>query len=460
MGVVIESEVWEPKPQLYLFLFFSSFLSIFLFPYFSSKSNKTTSSIYPDLGGIVSTPSSQSSFLRFQTSFLFIFSLASLNEGIQSVFGEFEYAYYGISREQVLVYFCVGSASALLFGTFFGMLSDVIGPKKICITFCFLHLFVGIWKNVTMHISGWIASICLALASSAFSFCFETWMVTEHEKLGHRQDMLSDTFWLMAFFESASLIGSQVLGNSLIGASAQKGIGFPSIAVVFLSVMIIIYIGRNWKETPLTGGVKDYAIALNACIFHDKKVCLLAFAQACLHFSTTVLWILWAPTIVADGREVHLGLIYPCLMGARMLGSTAVPWFHSGFLQVQIEDCLIFAFSAAGLVLSIVAYDYQEIGTLLTLFCFFHVCVGIILPSLARLRTMYVPNELRGGMISLSLSPANAAILFVLVQGGYLRSVDNSTIMAFAAFALFSAAGCMHLLKQRRKLPHENWHEL
>ena len=28
----------------------------------------------------------------------------------------------------------------------------------------------------------------------------------------------------------------------------------------------------------------------------------------------------------------------------------------------------------------------------------------------------YVPNELRGGMISLSLAPANAAILFSLVQ--------------------------------------------
>ncbi|CAL5386691.1 unnamed protein product [Camellia sinensis] len=28
----------------------------------------------------------------------------------------------------------------------------------------------------------------------------------------------------------------------------------------------------------------------------------------------------------------------------------------------------------------------------------------------------YIPNELRGGMMSLSLAPANAAILFVLLQ--------------------------------------------
>jgi hypothetical protein len=33
--------------------------------------------------------------------------------------------------------------------------------------------------------------------------------------------------------------------------------------------------------------------------------------------------------------------------------------------------------------------NMQEIGVLVTLFCLFHACVGLILPSLAKLRTMY-----------------------------------------------------------------------
>ncbi|MCL7032772.1 hypothetical protein MKW94_016078, partial [Papaver nudicaule] len=151
----------------------------------------------------------------------------------------------------------------------------------------------------------------------------------------------------------------------------------------------------------------------------------------------------------ADGREVNLGLIYPCLLGAKMLGSTAVPWFFSGGPSpVRTEDCLIAAFIIAGLTLSIVAFDYQEIGVLVTLFCLFHSCVGLILPSLARLRTTYVPNQLRGGMISLSLAPANAVVLFVLIQGGYSGNLANSTIIAFAALGLFIAALCMHMLKR------------
>lgn len=140
----------------------------------------------------------------------------------------------------------------------------------------------------------------------------------------------------------------------------------------------------------------------------------------------------------------------------------------------------------------------------------------------------YVPNALRGGMISLSQAPANAAILLflvqvsvssqdyfnieniwlrnslpseidvchqwwraatvkkghnwtgrfhheiywlnihpltflatvVLMQGKYYNNIGNSTIIAFAALGLFTAAGCMHVLKRWGKQPYQNWHKL
>lgn len=156
---------------------------------------------------------------------------------------------------------------------------------------------------------------------------------------------------------------------------------------------------------------------------------------------------------------MHLGLIYPCLMGARMLGSTVFPWLLSGPSSLRIEDCLVYAFTVLGLALSIVAYDYQEIGVLVSLFCLFHAGVGLIIPSLARLRTIHVPNELRGGMISLSLAPANAAILFLLILRGYYQKIENSTIVALAALGLFMASGSMHLLKRWGKQPFQNWHK-
>ncbi|XP_042508075.1 molybdate-anion transporter [Macadamia integrifolia] len=451
MGIVIESEVWEPNPYLYIFLLFSSLFSLTLLPHFTKNSNRTI--------GVFDLSSVPASFRRFQGSLLLIYSLASVMEGLGSVFGEFEYASYGISREQIVLSLCVGSAASLLVGSLLGIIGDLIGQKKVCLLFCVLHLLVGIWKRLTMNPCVWVASICLAVASSIFSFGFEMWVVAEHEKLGHRQ-ALSDTFWLMAFSESASHIGSQILANSLASSSGEQRFDFLYTAAIFLATICLIYVTREWKESPNVASIGSYRMSFSGNIIGDKRIWLLAWAQACLQFSIMVVWILWAPTVVADGREVRLGMIYPCFMGARMLGSTAVSWFTGGPSPVRSEDYLLYAFIVNAIVLSIAAYDYQEIGVLVTLFCIFHACVGLILPSLAQLRTMYVPNELRGGMISLSTAPANAAMLIVLIQGGYHRNVGNATIMAFAAFGLFSAAGCMHQLKKWGKHPHQNWHKL
>ncbi|XVF15458.1 hypothetical protein REPUB_Repub09cG0155300 [Reevesia pubescens] len=451
MGVVIETSVWEPSSSVYIFSFLSCFLSLSLFPFYLSKHSPSKSPPFSD------HPTSSSSSLRFQRYFLLLYSLASVLEGLWSVHGEFELVYYGISKEETVTFLLIGFGAALFVGSFLGLVSDLIGRKKICLVFYVLHLIVGIWKRTTSSPSFWVVNICLSLATSIFSFSFETWAVVEHDK-GHRQDILNETFWLMTFFESVSLIGSQVISNWFLGSNLEKGIASPSPAAILLAIVGIICISRDYDGTPQTVTFKDYKVSFYTYILGDRRIWLLACAQTCLHFSIVVFWILWAPTLVADGREVYLGLIYPCLLGARMVGSTVFPWLINASLRT--EDCLMYAFIIQGLLFSIIAYDYQEIGVLVTQFSLFHACIGLILPALVRLRTMYVPNELRGGMISLSLAPANAVILFILIQRGYYRTIENSTMIAFAAVGLFMAAGCMHVLKRWGKQPYQNWHKL
>ncbi|KAI3462706.1 hypothetical protein Pfo_019369 [Paulownia fortunei] len=446
MGVVIESEVWEPNKALLIFLFISCVCSIFCLP------TKAVANVFDH--------APPPSFLRFQRKFLLLYALASVMEGLWAVFGEYELAYYGFSKEQMLAFLSVGCAVSLFIGSFLGMLSDLVGHKKLCLLFYMLHLFVSIWKIVIGTPTIWLASIFLSLASSIFSFSFETWMIVEHDKLGQRQDSLNDMFWLMTFFESASFIGSQVLANYLIDGNVNKNIKSMWIEGAVLAVVAIIYVTRDWKEAPQIAAFKDYHISLHRHAISDKRIWLLSWAQTCVHFSVAAFWILWAPTIVADGREVSLGLIYPCLLGSKMLGSTGFPWFFHGPVVLRMEEYLVYAFIIMGLALSVVAYDYQEIGVLVTLFCLFQTCMGVVLPSLARLRTMYVPNEIRGGIMSLSLVPANAAVLFFLVLRGYYQCIGNSTIISFAALGLFSAAGCMYLLRKWGKQLHQGRHNL
>ncbi|KAG4115138.1 hypothetical protein ERO13_D12G072900v2 [Gossypium hirsutum] len=440
MGIVIETFIWEPSSSVFIFIFFSSFLLLSLFPFYLSKHAPTTKS-----SSLSDHPFSSSS-PRFQLYFLLLYSLASVLDGLWLVYGEFELVYYGISKEDTVTFMLIGFGAALFVGSLLGLVSDLIGRKKTCLVFFILHLIVGIWKMVAPSPSFWVANLCLSLATSIFSFSFETWAVVEHDKPGHRQDILNETFWLMTFFESASLIGSQVIGNWMVGGNLEKGIGSPSIAATLLAILGIACMSRHYDGTTKIMTFKDYRMSFSVYILGDRRIWLLACAQACLHFSIAVFWILWAPTLVADGREAFLGLIYPCLLGARMLGSTVFPWLINASLRT--EDCLTCAFVVQALLLSIIAYDYEEIGVLVTQFSLYHACIGLILPLLARLRTMYVPNELRGGMISLSLAPANAAILFILMQRGYYRTIENSTMIAFAAVGLFMAAGCMYVLKR------------
>ncbi|ONK74051.1 uncharacterized protein A4U43_C03F2280 [Asparagus officinalis] len=374
-------------------------------------------------------------FLRFQRRFLFLYSLSSVMQGLEPVLGEEEFVNYGIGREEMVMYLAAGAAAALFLGSVSGMVSDIVGPRKACLLFCVLHLLMGIMKSLSNHPSIWITSICPAVASSMFLFCFETWMVNEHEKQGHRQDLLNETFWLMTFFESVSLIGSQGIANFLV-KDLHKAFVSPSASTAIFATMIILYIMKEWKGDQKKSAVVNYRKSFVGHILKDKRTWLLAWAQTSIYFSMSVFWLLWSPTIVGDGRVVSLSLIYPCFLGSKMFGSTIFPWFFGRASSLYIEDCLIYTFIVAALSLLVVAYDYQEIGLLVVLFCIFHACVGFILPSLARLRTIYVPNEMRGGMISLSLAPANAAIWFILIQRGYYHNFENAGIFTLAVLGL------------------------
>ncbi|KAL2494500.1 hypothetical protein Fot_38257 [Forsythia ovata] len=122
------------------------------------------------------------------------------------------------------------------------------GHKKLCLLFYMLHLFVGIWKRITVDPAIWL--------------------------LGQRQETLNDMFWLMTFAESASFIFHRQ------------------------PVIAITYVTRGWKEAPQAASFKDYGILFYRNVISDKRIWLLTWVQVCVHFSVAAFWILWTPTIV------------------------------------------------------------------------------------------------------------------------------------------------------------------
>ncbi|XP_078440337.1 uncharacterized protein LOC144710440 isoform X2 [Wolffia australiana] len=142
-----------------------------------------------------------------------------------------------------------------------------------------------------------------------------------------------------------------------------------------------------------------------------------------------------------------------------MLGSTVFPWISGPGYFIPLEDYLSLSFVAAGLSLTMAAYDYQIWRLGLGCIVLRVPCLLWDDPSVSSAAKELVLNELRAGMISFSLAPANAAILFILIQGGYYRNLSNAAILAMAAFGLFTAAGCVHVLKRWKRRTPGNWHE-
>ncbi|KAJ3692666.1 hypothetical protein LUZ60_011761 [Juncus effusus] len=452
MAVSIEREEWELPSLPFYCIFASCFCALFFLPFFSKRTPAASLSS--------SSSSDHLQFSRFQKKFLLIYSLATVIGGLQSVYGEDEFVQFGLNRDRIALLFSFGAFISLVFGTFSGIFSDLIGSRRACMIYFILHILANLFKIMNWIPFLWIKIAFFAISSSFFSFCFETCMVFEHEKQGHKKDLLMETFWQMTFFESISLIGSQVITNSLISDNLDKGPIYPSSFGAFLALLLFLYIKRKWKnDQNITSPFWSYRKSFSSHVLSDERIWALNWAQASIHFSSSIFLFLWAPTIVADGRDVNLSKIFPLFIGSRMIGSTLFPYFNATSSFYYNENSLTCAFISAGLSLSIVAYDYQEIGTLVFLFCIFHACVGFILPSLASLRTQYLPNELRGGMISVSHAPSNAAIILILLMGGYRKILLNSVIMGLAAFGLLTAGGFIYLLKRSKK-SHQNWHAL
>jgi len=74
-----------------------------------------------------------------------------------------------------------------------------------------------------------------------------------------KQDLLFDTFWLMTFFESVSLVESQEITNVLVSDDDSRFLLLPYAFAATLSVVGILYI-RNASSTCQSAGQHASAI--------------------------------------------------------------------------------------------------------------------------------------------------------------------------------------------------------
>lgn len=86
-------------------------------------------------------------------------------------------------------------------------------------------------------------------------------------KQGHRMDLLTDTFWLMTFFESISLLGSQVLANLLTTDVQDRT---PLALAAILAILGFLYIKRKWSKSQDTLVIWSYRKSFSSHVLRGK----------------------------------------------------------------------------------------------------------------------------------------------------------------------------------------------
>ncbi|KAJ7538832.1 hypothetical protein O6H91_11G064700 [Diphasiastrum complanatum] len=395
------------------------------------------------------------SFLSFQRRFLYMHFLASAGvEQLQLLFVEVVYVKFGAERKKLPTLLTIGFSSSFLFGTFLGLSTDFIGRKRTSIFCLLLHVLVAVFKQVKSYQMLYYATFILGPALSVLPCAFEAWMVAEHEKCGFTQDWLNDTFWVMSFGSAVVAIATGALANVLVEIWGF-GITSPALVTAVVAGLCALLMAQSWKDTASctqTTWIKTTSLLMNS--LHDKKVLLLGWIHACLDFTIWTFWILWMPTLVADGREVNGGLTFSLLMASRMLGSTLTSYCLCGPFLTRIETYLPVVLIVSSICMAIPAYDYQEVGDLVAVFCLFQICMGIALPSLAHLRNIYIQADRRAGVMTIYRVPANIALIIIIVYGAKYRYLENSMIFTLCTCSLLSAAAGLYMLDQWRiKVP-------
>ncbi|KAI7995624.1 Molybdate-anion transporter, partial [Camellia lanceoleosa] len=159
----------------------------------------------------------------------------------------------------------------------------------------------------------------------------------------------------------------------------------------------------------------------------DEKIALLGAIQSLFEGSMYTFVFLWTPALSPNNEEIPHGFIFATFMLASMLGSSVASRLMAcSSLKVESYMQIVFLISAVSLFIPVgtnvlVSPSTAKGGSisfsgyvLLVGFCAFEACVGIFWPSIMKMRSQYIPEEVRSTIMNFLRIPLNIFVCVVL----------------------------------------------
>jgi len=462
----------------------------------SDSSNLDSDVSNPDLDSDYETSDNAFSFLTFRLSYLFVTLVVMLADGLQGTHLYVLYEGYGFS---VASLYCLGFITGALTAPITGPLIDRFGRKKSALLYCALEVGINMLEQFPF-LSGLIVSrVVGGITTNLLSTVFETWLDTEYRNRGFAKEEYETLMRDSVVVSNLAAIASGYLAHILAESFGNTGPfeGAVTCTAVAFAVIFFLWnenygkIGQDDEDGEESKSKSPLAQLNETLTFirSDSRVLRVCITQGLTLGSLHIFIFLWSPllkTFAAGCKgslwgldsqgEPAYGLIFGAFMAAGVLGGLCSPLVRKCVtlilspltkgqvpetvtvddeepvraMDIEFQGALCYFFCALLLLAPSLMSASAEYTFSIALFCFiaYEFSVGIYSPCEGMMRSIYIPPESRGSIMTVPSIIVNVAVALAVVS---TESISEQTALCIISVMMMTCCVLQLSLVSKRE---------
>jgi len=456
---------------------------------FTGESYTTVSSMtsdYPESEYDFETSDKAYSFLSFRLSYLFVTLVVMLADGLQGTHLYVLYEGYGFS---VASLYCLGFITGAFTAPITGPLIDRFGRKKSALLYCALEVGINMLEQFPF-LSGLIVSrVVGGITTNLLSTVFEAWVDTEYRNRGFAKEQYETLMRDSVVVSNLAAIASGYLAHILAESFGNVGPfeGAVTCTAIAFAVIFVLWTENYGKPVGQEGCKADDDAQTKSSplaelkdtldfIKSDTKILRVCITQGLTLGSLHIFIFLWSPLLkefsaAASGAvwgldaqgEPAYGLIFGAFMAAGVLGGICSPLCRKIVtlllspltkssvpetvtvdgegsvrpMDVEFQGALCYFCCALLLLAPCLMSASSEYTFSVALFSFiaYEFSVGVYSPCEGIMRSIYIPPESRGSIMTVPSIIVNVAVAISVVS---TESISRQTALCVISILMMT----------------------
>jgi len=356
------------------------------------------------------------------------------------------YLSYGVN---VGALFLTGFLSGAIFAPFLGSLVDKYGRKRSCIIYCILEVIINSLEHSHNFKVLLFGRVLGGISTNLLFSAFESWMTTQHRKLGFPEEWLSITYAQSSIGNGCTAILAGVIAQLLEDQFGHIGPFQGAIALTVIALILILSWEENYGDSDGKSGDSSLYVQFKegwSATAHNSEIWRIGMVQALSEGAMYTFVFMWVPTLLSLDPPGGLptGCVFSALMASITLGGMIFPYLQSAAARfspthsTETAAAVTYFIAAVSMATPAVcmALSKNVFGIVLGSFLLCELCVGLFMPAAGTLRSKYVPDALQGSILNIFRLPLNAFV----VAGTYATDVmDPPKVFALVGMWFFCA---------------------